>query len=582
MVACAGLFTACSDVIDDVDNGIDNDDSKNTAYLSVSFSMPTAGGSTRATAGEEGDGNEEAVAGEYEISDANVFLFQDDLLKQVITKGESDFGTPVAGAGNVQTVYTTKVPEKVAVGTYKVYIVVNKTDNALTTLPAGTTLATFQEKVFSATIGKGEYCRASHFLMSNAFVVGIEAGQEGVVNITKESTEANPAKVTVTVERAAAKITFVAPTENTMEVKDKSNDKVLGSVLFKSYKVINTRNDAFYLKRVSTSSSDMTPIIGGDETKTGAVVATNYVLENRFAEKTTFVASSLANKWTTEDGFFQKRYSRKYNTYVAWRKLEDLNIASTTGKTLAYCLENTVTQNDQVNGVSTTIIFRAVYTPADGTIQGMKPTEWDGTFYRYPKGSGDYILYYTLTDLLTNIYGDIDEAKRQGALGLTEIMTLDEVNAHLASLKQDVLYTKYSVEEYPQGYCYYTYILRHANNGVNDTRGVMEHVTVRNNIYRLAVTSVGGLGSISSGTNGPTDDDDDPSTPIVPGPGVDEPDGGGTNPEIPNPVDPDGPVEPTTPIIPIDPETPTEEKATFLKVEVKILKWVVRENGMEL
>lgn len=580
MAACAGLFTACSDEMDNVSGN--PDEAAGNAYMTLTFTVPSAAG-TRAAAGEGGDGYELALTGEYEISDANIFLFEDNLLKQVVTRTAlTTGGTP---SGNDQSTYTA---EKIQVptGSFKVYVVVNETTKKeLTALPIGTTLATFQAQVFAAAKTTGDYCRDNHFLMTNAFVMGngTPTGSEGEVTITTENTEDKPATVTVHVERAAAKIAMTIPANKTVEVKD--GDTKIGSVLFKSYKVINTRNDAFFLKRVSASVTDFTPSIGGDETSSGATAATNYVLENRFNEKTAFLGQTP--NWKNEDSFFQKYYSRKYNTYVAWRTLDNVK-----NQKLAYCLENTMLQADQVDGLATTVIFRAIYTPEANLIKGTKPEGWDGTFYRYPKGSGESIFYYTLTDLIKAIYGSMAEAQAQGAFGLNSTMDEATVASTLEAITQTDLYQTYSVEEYPQGYCYYTYVIRHANNNDAEVRGVMEHVIVRNNVYQLSVNSVSGVGSVSSGTNGPNPkpegeggdlvtDPENPEGPLVPGPGVDEP-GTGGNPEIPGTVDPEGPIEPQEPIIPLDPDTPTEQQKTYLNVTVNVLKWVVRNNGMDL
>lgn len=574
MAACAGLFTACSDEIDQViGNG---NETKADAYMTLVFTTPSSSG-TGAAAGENGDGTQDAITGEYEINDANIFLFQDDLLKQIVTKSGKSI-TESDGSGNAQKVYTAEKVQ-VSTGTFKVYVVVNETTNQeLTKLPTGTSLASFQAKVFAAAQTTGDYCRTGHFLMTNAFVMGNgdPAGTEGIVTITDDNTVDNPAKVSINVERAAAKIAMTIPTGQTVEIKNAGGEKI-GTAFFKSYKVINTRNDAFFLKRVSASITDFTPTIGGDETNSGPT-ATNYVLENRFNEKSAFIGQK--SDWEAAEGFYQKYYSRKYNTYVAWRKME-----SSENQTLAYCLENTMKQNDQVEGFVTTVIFRAIYTPEASLIKGKKPADWDGTFYRYPKGSGESVFYYTLQDLIDAIYGSMDEAKKQGVFGLTIDMDASAIAAHLSGITQKDLYETYSTEQYPQGYCYYNYIIRHANNNDNELRGVMEHVIVRNNVYQLAVNSVAGVGSISSGTNGPSAEDmiPDPNNPgqEIPGPGVDEPENG-SNPEIPGVVDPEGPVEPETPIIPIDPETPTEQQKTYLEVSVKVLKWVLRSNNMDL
>ena len=76
-------------------------------------------------------------------------------------------------------------------------------------------------------------------------------------------------------------------------------------------------------------------------------------------------------------------------------------------------------------------------------------------------------------------------------------------------------------------YCYYNYWIRHLDNNKENEMGVMEFAIVRNNIYRLLVTNISGLGT-------------------------------GT-PEI-------------------DPEKPDEYEA-YLKMDFNVLPWIVRNQG---
>ena len=91
---------------------------------------------------------------------------------------------------------------------------------------------------------------------------------------------------------------------------------------------------------------------------------------------------------------------------------------------------------------------------------------------------------------------------------------------------------KFFVKRYrkdPEGnnyYCYYNYWIRHLDNNKENEMGVMEFAIVRNNIYRLLVTNISGLGS-------------------------------GT-PEI-------------------DPEKPDEYEA-YLKMDFNVLPWIVRNQ----
>lgn len=85
-------------------------------------------------------------------------------------------------------------------------------------------------------------------------------------------------------------------------------------------------------------------------------------------------------------------------------------------------------------------------------------------------------------------------------------------------------------------YCYYYYWNRHNDNGDNGNMGPMEFATVRNNVYKLAVTRLNTLG----------------------------------HPRIPE-NDPDKPT----------PDTPDEKDDLYLTVSVQVVPWVVRFNNIE-
>lgn len=56
------------------------------------------------------------------------------------------------------------------------------------------------------------------------------------------------------------------------------------------------------------------------------------------------------------------------------------------------------------------------------------------------------------------------------------------------------LLAEYGARTYEDATCYYTWWIRHANDGNDDTNGVMEYAIVRNNIYELDVTDIYSLG----------------------------------------------------------------------------------------
>ena len=106
----------------------------------------------------------------------------------------------------------------------------------------------------------------------------------------------------------------------------------------------------------------------------------------------------------------------------------------------------------------------------------------------------------------------------------------------LCPFQNIAVYEAESTDGEPWGYyCYYFYWNRHNDNQKGGLMGPMEFATVRNNVYKLSVTSIGRLGHPTK----PTDDPD---------------------PEKPN--DPD--------------EPPTN----YMQVHVEVLPWVVRVNNI--
>ena len=85
-------------------------------------------------------------------------------------------------------------------------------------------------------------------------------------------------------------------------------------------------------------------------------------------------------------------------------------------------------------------------------------------------------------------------------------------------------------------YCYYYYWNRHNDNGQNGVMAPMEFATVRNNVYKLAVTRLNTLGH-------PRIPENDPNTPT--------------------------------------PDTPDEKSDLYLTVSVQVVPWVVRFNNIE-
>lgn len=618
MVACAGLFTACSNEIDEViDNG-QEPSAKADAYLSVSFTMPSSS-TTRAYT--DGNGEEVGTDAENKISDAFVYLFDNE--KNTLTKAQELNIIPPSTSGDKDRLDAK--PFEMTVGTYKVYVITNAkasknttTNVDLTTLAEGTALSTFLEYVNNYNLGS--YCKANNFFMTNAYTIatavstnndpdGVKTAVEGLVSVaTENSTEAKAARVKVHVERIAAKIVYTNKS-NKFTVKN-SIETTLGTLEMTSFKIVNTRNSSYLYRRVKdavSAISDLTDVsgivYGGDETSASIH---NYVVENQF------MAKDAAKAFTTADAFYasdlyKNNYNKKESSYVKWRILP-------TEGTLSYCMENTMNKSAQLVGLTTRIIFRGIFTldtnivsedawttSTEGTVANFSN---EATFYRY--GSK---YYRTITQILIDRYGAtnnedgaVKALNRAYTDNYLEIKTkiaadgsaykadwekllADESSTDLAKaivLKSafEALYDQtylyeHSIEQYVDGYCYYDYQIRHRGNA--ELNALMEFAIVRNNVYKLGITKVQNVGDFTSGTPGtPT-----PGT-VEPG---DEDHNDPTNPNPENPCDPDtagpDPAEPTTPIVP-DPIKPNEQVKSWLNVEINVLKWTVRNNDIIL
>lgn len=531
MAACAGLFSACSNEIEGVDENGSKEESVKDAYASFSFVMPNAAGTRAANQVEEGS------AVENMVTDVNIYLFdQAGIQKQMKSLVRADF-TPINNGSAIE--YTTKTPFEVSTGDYNVYIIVNPTSQLTATETMN--LTDFLAQIENVPVTTGEYCASNNFMMSNA-----DEKEATHVVITAQNTKESPASVTVNVERTAAKITFVSKVaDNTYTITNGENDNVIGNVVFDAYKIINTRNSAYNYKRVGASQ---------ESNVVGALEGTNkYVIDNIFDQKSA--------KFKKEEVFIPN-YSRKFTDYVAFRQITSTGVNS--AQTLAYCLENTMNATAQIYGYTTAVILRA-----KATVTGVNDGE-KKDLYKYNNH-----FYNTLYDLVAASNPKwTDQAKTDGLdvdiIGIKDgIEDGKSVEDYINSIANNaaLLHESFAVDYYMGGYCYYTAWIRHINS--NDINGVMEFAIVRNNVYKISINSVSQIGSISSGTPGKPENgkepDVDPTTP---------------NPEIPGEIAPDP--EPSDPSLPFVPETPDESEKSYLNITIDVLPWTVRNNDLDL
>ena len=517
------------------------------AFIQLSFGMADAQG-TRANpdGGEDGDGHEAGQTNENHVSNAVAFLFD----ANVTVNGEASTSvTPVyfpsvtgpteAGGTGIDAVWeTAPVQTTVENGDYNVIVVANPGDNRWWEQAENQTLDAVRDHIQQEawTETNGNY---TNFLMSSAD----EPTEKLTINNNSEN---EPAKVTVNVERMAARVDYLAQNEYTC-----TDPAYNGAIVEITGATIVNRLTAgsYLLKRVADDVDGTNLEYLGDETAENTV-ATNYVLDPWTALKT---------QQNLEDEVFEVNGQNvaaaglyDAETYIPtrsdnpenWADYCKAGVAATADDYLrvGYALENTTDRLSTSLNYNTGIVFKAQFHPAgvNGYTDGQ-------TFFTY---NGE--IYPMLTDMMGQLNGQEDFSTYVGKK-IAALNSWDELKNFAASITNDptgyrtyledyadthsaeafnttdelkweyylsyelgvfensqdgpeinqngvetraVLY-KSSGEKlrtYYKGQCYYIWWLRHSNDGDDEKNGMMEYAVVRNNIYKVNVNSIYSLG----------------------------------------------------------------------------------------
>ena len=517
------------------------------AFIQLSFGMADAQG-TRANpdGGETGDDLEAGQDAENKVSNAVAFLFDGN----VTVNGEartpvtpvyfpSVTGPTEAGGTGIDAVWeTAPVQTTVENGDYNVIVVANPGDNRWWEQAENQTLGAVRDHIQQEawTETNGNY---TNFLMSSAD----EPTEKLTINNNSES---EPAKVTVNVERMAARVDYLADNKYTCTdpMYEDATVEITGATI-----VNRLTAGSYLLKRVADDVNGTNLEYLGDETAENTV-ATNYVLDPW---------TKLKTQQNLEDEVFEVNGQNvaaaglyDAETYIPTRSDNPENWADSCKAgvdatednylRVGYALENTTGKLETSLNYNTGIVFKAQFHPqgvdgyndgqtfftyngtiyptltnmmgqlnnkedfstyADDAIKAL--TGWDGlknfaaSFVNDPTGYDDYLTDYadehltekfdadaevlTWTYYMNNILGVVEDAQNG-----PQINNGVETRAKLYASSKELLRTYYN------GQCYYVWWLRHSNDGDDETNGVMEYAIVRNNIYKVYVNSIYSLG----------------------------------------------------------------------------------------
>ena len=382
--------------------------------------------------------------------------------------------------------------------------------------------------------------------------------------------------------------------------EDDTDTKYIVQIQLQRMALVNMSKNFHYLRRVSANGLSDNAILCGPETSANYVVDTDaadkssgaIVSENKYADHFNFClghtyTEGSETKWaidpTARDQWFTSKISAvlggtednkdwegatDHGDYYIWR----------------YVTENTIPSvDDQKIGITTGVVFKgrmiapegATGTLADALNNATGIAANDPILYVF--GNEIFVKWTEVramaiqrgrgNPLYTAAFGNTTVEPVAEKKADTEAGT-DEVKAEYSNdeTSADYLWDKwYNAEGKPEAnlkafkaaatkagftlyessvddvdkkgyYCYYFYWNRHNNNGNVGVMGPMEFGVVRNNVYKLAVTSIRRLGHPRVTEN-----------------------------------DPD----------PVDPDNPDEEGDVYLNVSVEVLPWVVRVNDID-
>lgn len=497
-----------------------------SSYVSLSFAS-SQGTSTRAnpTGGETGDGLEKGQANENNITSAVAFFYQGSGNDGVNSSGTTpimavatfNVGSYTEPGSGIDRTYAT-TPQQVDLdnGTYNVLVVANPGTDWWTGKTL--TLADVRDHIQTTawTASGSDY---SDFVMTSA------ADATLTLNSNPES---DPAKATVNVERMAARLDYKAEASYTCADPAYSGAtvEITGAAL-----VNNLTSGSYIIKRVADDVNGTNLSYLGDETADVNGAATNYVLDPWTTNKngnlygTWFMNGSSDPNWWA--GYVQPGTPVSDGTDT-WQRI-------------GYTLENTTAADAAGSDYSTGVVFKATFHP-----QGVANYQDGATFFAL----GTH-LFASMEDMMTYVYGadfsqfdaKIDACDNWALVKTFAASLLDndpsgykaflleqDEAQDLAQVKESLkwkayMFSKcgysaslnnneysvtldqnedistrnalqsYGVRTYEDATCYYTWWVRHSNDNNDDTKGIMEYAIVRNNIYKLTVSSIYSLGN---------------------------------------------------------------------------------------
>ena len=451
------LFTAATQYscINDADVAIpDKTHSDSNGNVALFLEIPNVPVSRSA---ESSGVTEEGSKEEYAVKSLTVYFF--DSVTKTFVESQPLENITLAGTSGQKIQYTAnKITMKP--GTYNVFAIAN--GEAITG-----DIAT-QDKFLGAidkvtySTGKIPSVPEEGFVMTNRGAANLN------VEVSKPTDSDKVTNISISLERVVAKIE-VTQTQETFPLKDPAG-KTYCTIKLNNFRMLNLATQFYTFRHTAVLTSLQEPDSYTDENFGNINDNDGYVIDPYFFKKTVEGAEDFKN----EDGFFAQALVQLNINDSNWAGMAPANSWSR-----IYCLENCMFRPAQMNAYTTGVMFKAsldiatdrVFDESGETVSN--PSNWPTNLFYF-----NYNFYTSVNAIrklvLNNLPGDI-----------TDNSATEEL-------------AKYSIKRFKktENYaCYYNYWIKHEDNNNDTEMGVMEFGIVRNNIYRLSVNKVAGLGS---------------------------------------------------------------------------------------
>lgn len=560
MAVMATALVACSSNDDLASNGHEGNQT-GEAYASFRINLPTTSG-TRADDPKPGTPSfDEGTAAEYEVKNGTILIF-DNAGKFVTSAqlGTMNPWTDVKSDGVTTAAIATVQLNGVKVGgDYQALVLLNNDAEATTSkvaLPAvGVSYADWSKDASKVSVDN--YTKTDYIFMANAPKYIDETSNPTTLvkvnNICASREEAQAkAATTVYVERGLAKVT--------MQNYKTGGYTIADGTTYAGDKVVITD------WKLDVTNKSTYPVHQTDVLKTawGEIWG-----EDRFADATN--KSFKRVYWGEDPNYSGSALNNLAACKNAFNMIKNSEVKGETGTDHPqYCLENTFDLANMMQGQTTRVVFKAVYTPK--ALEGTT----EKTFYKI----GNNTAIWTKANLETQIHTvavtamgittAAEQAKYVVKLDATENNISGEAGQHLIKA-ENITYTgdaadnkvdptvvnkineKLGLKEekgkitsgiatYLHGEAYYIARVKHFNEltpwtagkpyGTDNDKYLGRYGVLRNNWYDLSVTSISGLGY----------------------------------PDVPE----------------VKPTVPDDENEQYINVEVKILDWAKRSQQIKL